>query len=162
MTVLDNDIKEIIGLSRETMTYVGFDIIRAADQFPVLRIRVDNVSEDPNSDWETFQVAFQIFFPYPIAFGTFTENVEGSKVIAERYYEVVRELILVGLGDYKGYKINGQIQRRVFNGQSLTEHKTVALQVTVNMSKQIEKDCCPEGTYFDFTTLPDPSSQTWG
>lgn len=149
MRTLDNDIRELTGTSRTGLNYLSFEPLRIEhlNDLPALRIRVDSISKDTS---KTYTAIFQLFFPYPQGCNTFEEAIEASKDIADTNSKMLEELIRTGLGQHKGYEVTGALIERVFNGQAVTEHKVIALQVTATLTITYNFECCNEGTYFNF------------
>ena len=158
MVTLDSDIRELIEKSRTDLTYLSFDILRSTDELPAIRVRQDNNLDNQTSITHT--VTMQMFLQWPAGCSTFKEAITASHEEAQVGISIMRELIFGGLVLHKEYKRLTPLSTIVFNGQSVTEHKTIGLQTTVTLEKKYKYECCDEGLYFDFTSYLNPS--IWG
>jgi len=160
MRTLDNDIKELCDKHRTGLNYLSFSPlgVEHLNDLPALRIYAGDLVKNTE---KTYQIVLHLFAPYPDGCSTFEEAKEASKDQADIYFKMLEELINTGLVMHKGYKRTTGIAERTFPGQSFTEHKVIALQVSTTLEIPYKYECCDEGTYFDFADYLVPQNP-WG
>lgn len=161
MLILDSHISELCALHRTGLKYLSFDPLRAEhlNELPALRIYQVQKSTNTKLGYKSFNLTLHAFYPYPLGCNTFDEAKEASKNYADELSLTIKELIRTGLVQYKGYQIAGDLTEIVFNGQAVTEHKVIAIQLQVTVQCVESFTCCMDGTYFDFTGLQ--TANTW-